>query len=420
MAADTANPIPPSTASTGAVAASGDAPPPAKTPPNQAQPQTSTGKPNLTSAFDELDKIIAEERPADLPTKTPEKEAKPGDENFDGKPADSPQKELGKGQPPVKAATLREALDRAKSEAKDWKAKYETLESEYKKPKPHPDEEKWKSEREKLSRENEELRNEIKFADYTKSPEYREKYEAPFINGYNTGRQKAASLKANAYGEVDAISGEREKTVRQGQKEDWDNFMEIADDDKAAEFAHELWGAKAPVMLYHREQVQKLNSDRIQAIDGFRKTANERLTKEHETMKSEMGKIETAWKAENDAAIAKYPHWFKPADGDAKGNELLEKGFQLADLAFSNEIQKMPIEQRVRVWSAVRNKAAGFDRIAFQNKQFQKKIEELESALKEYQESTSPKTVNRAKSGKMAEGLSAVDASIDQMAGIIH
>ena len=76
-------------------------------------------------------------------------------------------------------------------------------------------------------------------------------------------------------------------------------------------------------------------------------------------------------------------------EGDEEANTRLKKGFEIADRAFSvNPLDpKLTPEQRqevVRLHSAVRNRAAAFGKLVYQNEKLAAKAAELEAELAKY------------------------------------
>lgn len=272
------------------------------------------------------------------------------------------------------SAELRTAYEALKLKHKQLEAEHQALRNAP--PKEDPERKSLEdrlSEREKRLAD---LENEIRFSAYERSQEYKEKFEQPFVDAYQTGRAKVATLKIT----------DADGNYRQATPEDFDRIARIMDDDTAAEAAAEMFGNRAPVVLYHRERVQELNASRIKAIEDYKKLGGEREKQWQEQTAKQREQIGKLWKQANTEAIEKYPHFFKPIDGDDEGNQLLEQGFQMADAAFSDNGNMTP-EQRVKLHSAIRNRAAGFSRLAYQNKQLTAKIAELEQKLSEYESS---------------------------------
>lgn len=185
--------------------------------------------------------------------------------------------------------------------------------------------------------------------------------------------------------------------MRQGKPEDFDALMSILDDDAASEFAAERFGTKSPMVLYHRERVQELANTARTAIDDFQKGAAERTKQQSEvrtnTQRALAQEIQGHWNKHISDVNGKYAAWFKPIENDVEGNKLLSEGFDLAKSAFSNlnlYDSKLTPEQRERLvagQAAIINKGAAFDRLAHSYKQRGVRIQQLETELKQYQDS---------------------------------
>lgn len=318
-------------------------------------------------------------------------------------------------QKPVAAAELRKAYENLKSEHARLKEEHTKL-KDFKPP--EDTEKKALAERvEAHTKRISELEAELRYSNYERSEEYKTKYHEPFVEAYQAGRAKVASLKvADAEGET-----------RQGTAADFDNIMRIQDDETAAEKATEMFGAKASIVLYHRERVQELNAARAKAVEEYRKSGDERERQRLEqqtlaktTAEKQAGEIAGMFKTFADEAIEKYPQWFKPEEGDDKGNELLVKGFERADLAFkSSPFQPNLTPQErdgiIRLHTAIRNKAAGFDRLVYKNTQLSNRVKELETKLAEFENSKPTGGIGKAKSSE-ASFLQSVDEEIDALA----
>ena len=93
------------------------------------------------------------------------------------------------------------------------------------------------------------------------------------------------------------------------------------------------------------------------------------------------------------AAVEKYPALFKPDESDPKGNELLQRGGHLLQRVLQNGApiadgeQQMTGEEFAIAVAAVRNKAMGFDRVAYLASTRGKRIKELEKELEQFKAS---------------------------------
>ena len=239
----------------------------------------------------------------------------------------------------------------------------------------------------KLAAKEEELR----YSDYSRSDEYKEKYEKPYVDAYMSARNRVSALKI-----VERKDPETEAIIqpaRMATAEDFDALMKIFDDDAAAEWATEKFGTKAPTVLYHRERVHELNAARNASIEEYRKNGSEREKQRQEQLNNFQKQFNAAVETANTEAAEKYPRWFKPDENDPKGNALLESGDHLVARVMANGApvkdgdKPMSHEELARAVSAVRNKARAFDRIAHREAAAQKRIKELESKLAEYEAS---------------------------------
>lgn len=399
----------------------------AHTPPQpepSGAPKPATFQQPFRDAYADLENMIAagEEGAAGAESGKPSKQTKPArpaksqdapakqeaeqgkqrsaeDKAGDGEPDKPDEGKPGSEAPPGKtrAAELRSAYE-------SLKAKYKALEEEHRKLKSQPPPK--DPEKEEMAKRLAELEHEMRFRHYESSEEYKQQYEKPFVEAYQQGRAKAASLK------VTDESGD----IRQGTPEDFDRIVRLADDDAAADLAAELFGNKAPVILYHRERVHELNAARVKAIEEFRKLGGERDKKLAEEQSRAREEIARLWRQANADAAEKYPQWFKPAEGADDENQALEAGYQMADRGFSDD-PSMTIEERVALHSAIRNRAAAFGRVVLQNRKLAARVAELERELQQFKSSEPGSGGGKGlQKQELADTLDAVVAGLDSLA----
>lgn len=379
---------------------------------------------HLNDAFAGLDELVSSQGEPDT---TPKATPKPVDKKESAKPApktNDPAKPEAPAQP-EKAATLRANYDKVKSDLAAMEKRYGELEAKSKQPQEYPERKELQSKiasYDKLIESKEkklsELEMELKFTKYERSDEYKSKYETPWVEAYGDGQKRAAQLRIKEADVTDEAGMVTPGKVRQGNEADFDTLMGISNDDDAAEFAAKLWGNKAAIMLNQREKVRDLNNSRIKAVEDYRKQGSEREKQFTEQSQKQKDAFVSNWQKENTAAADKYPQWFKPEEGDDKGNTLLEKGFQQADKAFSGT-EGMSQEEAVRLLSAVRNKAGGFDRAVYKLTKAAARITELEAKLKAY-ETSEPGDGDGggdpAANGSVPDSMDAVVSTLDKLA----
>lgn len=364
------------------------APPPAQvTPPAIQSPQGE-------DAFSEIDRLAnekpVERKPATKPVKAkavenktdktevqnPTDDAKP-----EIKPTDEKASEMSK---PRTSGEAWRRYDAISKEVKEVKAELESLRAA----KPADDVEKPQLIESLKSKDAriEELQTEIKYLSYESSDEYKEKYQKPYEEAATNSTSRAVQLKV-----PDPETGATRNLTEQ---EFW-NIVRIGDDDAALSAAEQLFGensTRANFLIERRNEIINAHRRGQIAKDEFRKTGSEReksameqRLQQQQATEAQSTKINETFKKLNTDAVEKYPQWFKEEEGDDTGNELLKKGFAMADRAFSpNDLTP---EQTVKLHSAIRNKSAGFDRLAYKNTTLKRRISELETELSEFRES---------------------------------
>lgn len=290
------------------------------------------------------------------------------------KPAEAPKAGEAPAKPKRPSDYLRDELTKVKAERDSVRAELDAV----KKSKTVEDPEK-KTISEELQKERqrrEQLEEKLRFTDYSQSDEFQEKYYKPYVEAYQKGRSKTMSFNV-----TDADGNTRKATA-----DDFDAIMALGDSE-AAEKAVELFGERAAnLVLWHRERVLEANESQMRALDEFRKTGSERQKKVNEAKLEQGKKASQMFSYFNKRWTEQHPEWFKPVEGDAKGNELLEKGLAEADLAF-NIPPDMPLEKQVALHSKIRNQAAAFGRLVHQLEQRDARIAELEKELEDYHNS---------------------------------
>ena len=344
---------------------------------------------DFTESFAELEKAMGEETP---PAPAKEPEAKP----VKSKPAIGAEKNLAKAKEdtsttgsekssakdateestngkPLPAPELRKAYQ-------ELKVKHAQLEKEYDTYKKTPREDpQAKTLAEKLAaaeKHRQQLDEELRHTAYERSQEFKDRYHTPFVNAYELATEVATQLQVT----------DAEGNVRQGTKEDFDALMQIADMGTAKKWAEEVYGPTgAAIILNQRMEVVKLARSRNAALMDAQKNAGEREKMRQEADMTQRKALAEKWSKLNNDAVSQYPNWFAPQEGDDKGNKHLEDGYKMADLAFSG--QEMSSDKAIELHAWLRNRAAAWGREVYRNKQQAKRIAELESKLKEFEDS---------------------------------
>lgn len=387
------------------------------TPPAEVKPPP-IGKPAAEkSFFDEIDELAATKpkppapkkegkespppKPASAADKTP---AKTGSESstLDEDEKDSSPASAGTAppeKPPVKAAELRAAYENLKKEHAALKAEREKEKAA--KPAEDPEKKTLLESLDATKKRVAELEEKLKFTNFQESEEYKVKYHQPFIDAYTMGRNRAASLKVT----------DSEGNERPGTAADFDAIMQAPTDEAAATMAAEMFGTKAPMVLYHRERVQEISAAAAKAQEDFKKGAEQRTKEEVEKNARSKVDAEKAAAERNKffweqakAGIEANPEIFKVEEGDTETADLLRKSTATVDLGMnlltpdridelSDQVKsklvngKLPPHELTRLHAAIHTRAIGYPILGKKLKAARAKIAELETALAEYQKS---------------------------------
>lgn len=374
------------------------------TPPEAAKPAEAPSKTEqvalpLNDAFAALDKMIAVPEPPEPSGEEPAEPAapaeKPAEPTPPAKPAESTSTKPADTTPetkPVKAAELRAAYESAKKRLADSDKRIAEFERQIKalESKPRDDGKlaELNAKLEAAEKRRTELEDHLRLVDYRKSSEFVDKYEKPYTEAWAGALKEIAELTVS----------DAEGNTRPGNSQDLIALCNLPLGQAMAR-AKEMFGELAPVVLAHRKSIRDLADAQAKAEGEAKSRSKEFFDQREKQSRENVERYQAQWRTLNDDAVKKYPQWFAPADGDEEGNKLLEQGFKIADAAFSGQLKP---EDAVRVHSAMRNKAAGFDRMVYRLNKAQARIQELEKELTGFKQSEPGKSDAEGKPKKVA------------------
>lgn len=250
-----------------------------------------------------------------------------------------------------------------------------------------------------------ELEEEMRYVNYQKTQEFQEKYQKPY--------EKAWKVAMDDLRELSVTDSEGNSRPLQPQ-----DMLELVNMPlaKAREQAKALFGDFEDDVMAHRKEIRQLADRQAEALAEAKKSGEVRERERRELFERQSSQfhkfISETWEAANKEAMEheKFGKLFQPEEGDDEGNERLKKGFELVDKAFAENPAdpNLTTEQRVAVikrHAAVRNRAAAFGRLRYQNEKLAKKVSDLEAKLKQYESSTpSPSSVNAPASATLPAG----------------
>jgi len=371
---------------------------PGGSPPAPAQRQSSSSGPanNMADAFDQLEAMGREPEPESKPKDEPA----PRQQQQTQKPPDVQKPAEQKAAPKPGEDSLPDPEQAPKMRAGELSRHYKALYREHAALKQKMAEAANKPvDNELLTRAqkeaadvramHEKAQEELRFARYEKSQEYQDKYWKPYEKAYQDGVKKTAGL--TVIPRTDPDTNEVVQAARPATQADFDAIFGQIDDNKAAEMAEQLFGVKAPMVLLAREKTLEANSARMAALEEYRTKGGEMEKTRQLSEKQLHADLEKTFSDEARSASEKHAIWFKPQDGDEKGNEILEKGMSLAQQAFSGfkmaeDGQRIPLspKERAKLHGAMFLKAGSFDRLVYRNRNLISKVAALEAKLKGY------------------------------------
>jgi hypothetical protein len=240
----------------------------------------------------------------------------------------------------------------------------------------------------KFEERNKELEDEIRFVNYEKSSEFKSKYQEPYEKAWQNAMVELSEISV-----LDPSTGEQRSA---GDKD----LLELVNLPlgPARARADEVFGQFANDMMAHRKEIRKLFEARTQALGEARKSGTERekqLAQQQEIQaKATASVISQAWEKANKIAMEheRYGKYFSTVEGDQEVNQRLAKGFEMVDRAFNEDVRdpRLNAEQRagvVKRLAAVRNRAAAFGRLVYENEKLSTQLANLTKELEGYKQS---------------------------------
>lgn len=333
----------------------------------------------------EKEKAIAPapEKPAEKPEETKKESVDPNTgKPVPAKPDDAPKPPEKPAVPEDKAKAkkpvdfLREQYETSKAELEKVRAENKALKEG--KPTETPEIKEIIKERDDLRKKVEEYDREMMYVNAEKSEafkrEHQQPYEQAYQDAYITLAEWKVSNEAGAMRDITSDEFARIVTAPTGRE--------------ALEAARSIYGENIEpgVVFTARQAVIDAHRRFQRAKETLRTTAAEREKQAQESSRQMTELQMTAFKKLNDEAAEKMPEWFKPVDNDDEGNELLEKGFKMADDVFHRP-EGMSDGDFLKRKSAIRNMAGAFGRLARDLHRATEKNAELEKELAQFRSS---------------------------------
>lgn len=350
--------------------------------------------------------VPAPEPPKPVPVKEDAAPPAPGDQPAP-KPADqTPPPSTVDGKPPQKEnnwKALRTRAETAERRLKDLEATRV------------PDQERsaLTSRMETVESENKRLREEIRYSNYQKHPEFQEKYEKPYQNAMAQTMNQLRRIPV-----TDDATGQQ----RAANEQDFFDILTIQDPVEQLQAAQKKFGDFSDRVLAQVDKVAETIQQRDNALTEARATGEQREKDRLAQQTAQQAKlrshIEKLFVAEHTALTAnpeegklfnpvKAPEGQQLTPEEQAHNEALDRGYKLVDEWWGKRVNEAKTEDElteiVKHHVAIRNRAAAFGPLKRQFKALQKQFAAQAKELEQFR-STTPPAGGRQTTGAPANG----------------
>lgn len=211
-----------------------------------------------------------------------------------------------------------------------------------------------------LQKRRDELENEIKFVDYSKSEEFHQKYNQPYEAAWKRAATELAEIPV-----VDDSGAERPATAN--------DLLRLVNMPlgQARQAATEAFGDFADDVMAHRKEIRALFDSQQEALNEARKNGMERDKLTSEQRKKQESEMEEFLSTEFQSAVQEVmgneqlSRFFRAPEGDKDAADILEKGYAQFDEIVRANVKdpNLTPEQRaslIRKHVAQRNKASSW------------------------------------------------------------
>ena len=233
-----------------------------------------------------------------------------------------------------------------------------------------------KSEMDSIRKNAEELDTEVRYLNYTRSGEYKQKYEAPLRDAWQT-----------ALGDIEGIRvTDGDGTERDASHEDIMAILNVPVA-KAAIIAQEMFGAAAPEIMAHRRRILELTQARDKSIAEWKEKGSQREVEQKKQLESRQSRSRELFDSQLADYEKSHSQLFGREDGDDDGNKLLDESDRLIKIALKGEgidadmgyDDKVDLITKAQAQVALRARAYGRERLRVIR--LQQKVAELEKKV---------------------------------------
>ena len=332
-----------------------------QTPAPVAPPEPAPVTPAATQKNEDpfgLDKLVSPKTEVAAPAKTPD-------------PA--PKNE------PASLKQFREQYELTKKERDDLATKIQELErvkSEGTRKEVEEATKSLKAEMDAIRKNAEELDTEVRYLNYTRSTEYKQKYETPLREAWQT-----------ALGDIQGIRvTDEDGTERDASHQDIMVLLNVPVA-KAAIIAQETFGPAAPEIMAHRRRLIELTQARDKSITEWKEKGAQREVESKKQVESRQSRSRDLFESQFADYERTHAQLFGREEGDEDGNKLLDESDRLVRIALKGEgieadmayDDKVDLITKAQAQVALRARAYGRERLRVIK--LQQKVAELEKKI---------------------------------------
>lgn len=250
---------------------------------------------------------------------------------------------------------------------------------------------------------------ELRFLDYSRSQEFKERYEKPLKEAGD------AALEELSQYTVELEDG----TSRPATRDDFVRLLDL-NPQMAAKQAREWFGDAASEVLSHRRKIADLVSAKNRAIREYQEKGEQYEQAKATNASQTRDRLVNLWNSNNESIVKSDTTLYGEDSADPEGNELLRKATSAIDAAFDDK-RSFPPETRIKMLSLIRNQAAALPRTVARLKTAQSRITELEKELESYRQSN-PAAGGSDSGGDSTDGngkLKSAEEELTEMANAI-
>lgn len=245
-----------------------------------------------------------------------------------------------------------------------------------------------------LKKRLEEVETELRYVDFTKSQEFRDKFEKPYQDAYDDAIEEVKEFQV-----LTPDGG-----VRPATAQDFQRILQ-ADTTEVRKLASDLFGESANDVLVMRRRLIEMNRNAQREAKRYREEAGKREQEKAIKAAEQQEGLKKLWESHSAAIAEKYPDYFAHIEGDDEYNKELDAGYATVDKA---QDPKIPVTEKVERLAALRHRAAAFRAQVLVNRRLKARVAELEEVVKGYEESA-------PKAGKGGSEASRVSTEGDSM-----